>query len=100
MERSELAAVRRAETWRQRAQGATTVAIGRALGISPQAVRQMLGRTGGIAPPARRRSPRVLSSAEREEISRQLAAALTLREIARTLGRAQWVWRFLRVWSK
>ncbi len=88
MERSELAAVRRAEAWRQRSQGATTVAIGRALGISPQAVRQMLGRTGGIAPPARRRSARVLSSVEREEISRQLAAGLTLRQIARALGRA------------
>lgn len=88
MERRALAAVRRAEAWRQRAQGATTIAIGRALGISPQAVRQMLGRTGGIAPPTRRRSPRVLSSGEREEISRQLAAALTLREIARALGRA------------
>lgn len=88
MERSELAAVRRAEAWRQRGQGATTVAIGRALGISPQAVRQMLGRTGGIAPPTRRRSVRVLSSAEREEISRQLAAAVTLRAIARALDRA------------
>lgn len=88
MERSELAAVRRAEAWRQRSQGATTVAIGRALGISPQAVRQMLGRTGGIAPPARRRSARVLGSEEREEISRQLAAAETLRAIARALGRA------------
>jgi IS30 family transposase len=88
MERSELAAVRRAEAWRLRAQGLTTVAIGQMLGISPQAVRQMLGRTGGIAPPPRRRSVRVLSSAEREEISRGLAAQTPLRQIARTLGRA------------
>lgn len=88
MQRSELAAIRRAEVWRQRAQGATTVTIGRALGVSPQAVRQLLRRTGGLAPPPRQRSPRVLSSAEREEISRHLAADVTLRHIARTLGRA------------
>jgi IS30 family transposase len=88
MERSALAAVRRAEVWRQRAQGATTYAIGRVLGISPQAVQQILRRTGGLAPRPRQRSPRVLSSAEREEISRQLAAARPLRQIARQLGRA------------
>lgn len=88
MERRALAAVRRAEAWRRRAQGATTVAIGRTLGVSPQAVRQMWGRTGGLPPPTRQRSARVLSSDEREEISRQLAATMTLRQIARALGRA------------
>ena len=42
---------------------------------------------GGIRPPVRRRSPRVLSLAEREEISRGLAAGRSIRTIAALLGR-------------
>jgi IS30 family transposase len=43
---------------------------------------------GGIPPPERRRSERVLSAPEREEISRALAAGATVRGIAQTLSRA------------
>jgi IS30 family transposase len=43
---------------------------------------------GGLEPPARKRSPRVLSTADREEISRGLTLRLSLREIARRIGRA------------
>ncbi len=44
--------------------------------------------SGGIRPTARRRSSRVLSLIEREEISRGIAAGLTIRAIARNLDRA------------
>src|SRR4029079_11712956 len=43
---------------------------------------------GGCAPSERRRHKRVLSLAEREEISRGLSAGSSLRHIARSLGRA------------
>jgi IS30 family transposase len=51
-------------------------------------VRNILAEHGGIRPPVRRRSPRVLSLAEREEISRGLAAGRSIRTIAALLGRA------------
>ena len=51
-------------------------------------VRGILERTGGIRPPARRRSSRSLTLSEREEISRGLAAGRSLRSIALRLGRA------------
>jgi IS30 family transposase len=50
-------------------------------------VRSILAEYGGIRPPVRRRSPRVLSLADREEISRGLAAAWSIRAIATSLGR-------------
>ena len=43
---------------------------------------------GGISPPIRRRSARVLSFVEREEISRGIAAGQGIRAIARGLKRA------------
>jgi hypothetical protein len=46
------------------------------------------GACGGIRPVPRRRSPGRLSLSEREEISRGLAASLSLRAIAAGLGRA------------
>ena len=51
-------------------------------------VRNILAEHGGIRPPVRRRSPRVLSLAEREGISRGLAAGRSIRAIAALLGRA------------
>ena len=54
----------------------------------PRGVRGYLVRCGGIRPAPRRRSPGRLSLAEREEISRGLAAGLSLRAIAAGLGRA------------
>jgi hypothetical protein len=49
-------------------------------------VRDLLHRTGGIRPATKRRWEVGLSLAEREEISRGLAAALSLRMIAAGLG--------------
>jgi IS30 family transposase len=59
--------------------------ISRALDKAPGSVFGFLAASGGIAPPARRRSGRVLSGTEREEISRQLCAGSSLRDIARRL---------------
>jgi IS30 family transposase len=58
------------------------------LGLSTGTVRAYLVRCGGIRPDPRRRSPGRLSFAEREEISRGLAAGRSLRAIAAGLGRA------------
>ena len=88
MERSALAAVRRAETWRRWARGEGMTAIARSLGVTPRAVLKILRRRGGMLPRGRRRSSRVLSSGEREEISRQVAAGVSVRGIARALRRA------------
>jgi IS30 family transposase len=60
----------------------------RALGLPTSTVRDYLRRCGGIRPDPRRRSPGRLSFAEREEISRGLAAGLSLRVIASRLGRS------------
>ncbi|MEV0343433.1 helix-turn-helix domain-containing protein [Nocardia sp. NPDC050713] len=54
----------------------------------PPTVRELLKRCGGVRPVPRRRNGRHLSLAEREEISRGLAAGDSLRSIARSLGRA------------
>jgi hypothetical protein len=63
---------------------------------NPSTVRDLLKRTGGIRPAPRRRWEMRLSLDEREEISRGLAAGLSLRTIAaawagrppRSLGRS------------
>jgi len=51
-------------------------------------VRRILAESGGIRPAPRKRSCRSLTLAEREEISRGLASARSLRAIALQLGRA------------
>ena len=51
-------------------------------------VYMLLARHGGIRPQTRSRSARVLSLAEREEISRGLASGQSLRSIARVLSRS------------
>lgn len=51
-------------------------------------VRGILAESGGIRPPARRRSVRALSLAEREDVSRALVAGHSIRSIAATLSRA------------
>lgn len=87
MNRSESVA-RRVEVWARWARGETVCAIARAVGVSHPAVGKVLRRQGGISPPVWRRSARVLSSTDREEISRGLAAGLSFRAVARQLGRA------------
>ena len=62
--------------------------IGRALKRSAPAIFSSIRATGGFTPIPRRRSARHLSISEREQISRGVAEGLSIREIARTIGRA------------
>ena len=74
--------------WNRWSEGQSLSEIGRALGKSAASIHGLLSRSGGIRPRARSRSRRSLSIGEREEISRGLAAGLSIRAIARQLGRA------------
>ena len=76
------------QVWVRLRAGHSAKPTARALGLSPSTVRSYLLRCGGIRPDPRRRSAGRLSFAEREEISRGLAAGLSLRAIAAGLGRA------------
>jgi DNA-binding CsgD family transcriptional regulator len=76
------------EIWRRMRAGQSMKPTARALGLPTSTVRSYLVRCGGIRPEPRRRSPSRLGLAEREEISRGLAAGLSLRAIAVGLGRA------------
>ena len=76
------------ELWRMYKAGESIQGIGRALSRTGSSVNRVLQSTGGIGPPARFRSLKVLNLAEREEISRGIAAGCTIRGIARTLNRA------------
>ena len=77
-----------AELWRRCKAGESILGIGRALGGRRSAIHRVLQSTGGIVPVVRRRSSRVLSLGEREEISRGIATGYTIRAIARILNRA------------
>ena len=83
-----LTAEQKREMWSRWKAGQSFSEIGRVLGKERSAIRRMVASTGGYGPQQRRRSLRVLSSAEREEISRGLAEGLSLRTIARRSGRA------------
>lgn len=74
--------------WARWKAGDTFDAMGQAFGCSLFTIYDLIRRSGGVPPRPRRRSPRVLSTEEREEISRALAARESLRAIARRLGRA------------
>ena len=74
--------------WRARADGARPLQAGESAGVSRAAARKWLKASGGIRPrPPVPRSPLRLSLAEREEISRGLAARCSFASIARGLGR-------------
>jgi IS30 family transposase len=80
-------AAERIELWRRYKAGESLRSIGRALDRRGGSIWKQLEPLGGIAR-QRRRSARVLSLAEREEISRGLAAEVSIRSIAKGLGRA------------
>src|SRR5215831_18950547 len=83
-----LSAEQKAELWRRWKAGQSLNEIGRAIGKDHVVVHFVLARHGGIAPPARRRSQRVLTLAEREDISRGIASGCSMRVIAQGLSRA------------
>jgi IS30 family transposase len=76
------------EIWDRVSAGESVKSIARSFHRYPSSLRQLLKRTGGIRPPDRTRSAGCLSHAEREEISRGIAAGESLREVARRLGRS------------
>ena len=77
-----------AEVWDRWQRGDGLKVIGRVFGKTSSAIFAHLKPHGGIRPAPRRRSRRMLSLDEREEISRGMAAGVSLRCVARRLGRA------------
>jgi len=86
--RVKLSVSQRADMWRRWKLGQSLHEIGRALGKDHVVIQFLLARSGGIAPPARRRARRVLTLAEREDISRGIASGCSLRIVAQGLHRA------------
>ena len=78
----------RRELWDRYQRGESLRAIARALGKRSSSIYNHLKPTGGIRPVPRKRSRLALTSTEREEISRGIVAGHSIREMARTLGRA------------
>src|SRR3954471_16933678 len=77
----------RAELWRRWRAGQTLSEIGRALEKSPASVFGVVRMHGGFSPAPRQRRAEALSLQDREEISRGLSCAESLRCIAARLGR-------------
>lgn len=78
----------KSELWRRWKGGESLSDISRALEKNPGSVHGVLKSRGGIAPRARKRSPRTLTIGQREEISRGLATGRTFRAIAIDIRRA------------
>lgn len=87
MGRPGLSAQQKKELWRRWREGQTLSEIGKVLGKHPGSIHGVVSLGGGIAPQARVRKAVALTLAEREDISRGLAAGLSMREIGRQLGR-------------
>nr|WP_162050908.1 IS30 family transposase [Fluviibacter phosphoraccumulans] len=78
----------KSELWRRWQAGQTLTDIGLALGKHAGSVHGVISLKGGIAPTARTRASKHLTLHEREQISRGLAKSMSLRSIARDLGRS------------
>ncbi|WP_405363524.1 helix-turn-helix domain-containing protein [Kitasatospora sp. NBC_00085] len=76
------------ELWDRWKAGESISEISRALGRPPGSIFTIIKSNGGYVPPVRQRRPGQLTLHERESISRGLARGDSIREIARTLGRA------------
>lgn len=87
-ERRRFTAAESAEIWDRWQRGEGLKLIGRVFGKHSSSIFAHLRPHGGIRPAPRRRSRRVLTLAEREEISRSLAMGASLRSIETSLGRA------------
>jgi len=82
-----LSAEQKADIWRRWKAGESLHEIGRAFAKDHGSIQFLLSQRGGIAPAVRCRSPRTLTLAEREDISRGIASGLSIREIASGLQR-------------
>lgn len=78
----------RARVWDRWGEGLHIAEIASTLNMRHAGVSAIIAACGGIKPAQRCRSQRVLSAAEREEISRGLKAGCSMREIAGHLRRA------------
>ena len=74
--------------WTMREAGVPVKRIARHLGRQNSSLRTFIASAGGARPSPRERSALRLSLSEREEISRGLAAGLSMRRIAEGIGRA------------
>jgi len=83
-----MSATERNDVWRRWLTGESPCDIAEALQRARAPIYKLIQAGGGVAPRPRRRAPRTLSSAEREEISRALARRESMRGLARRLGRA------------
>ena len=81
-------AAEKTELWDRWQRGDSLKATGRAFGKPSSSIYTQVAPHGGIRPTPRRRSRSALTLAEREEISRGLAAHQSARSIARSLGRS------------
>jgi len=76
------------QMWERWQKGDSLHDIARLFDRGHSAIQRILAESGGIRPAARRRSRLALTLAEREELSRGVAAGHSLRSIAASLGRA------------
>jgi IS30 family transposase len=83
-----MSAEQKADLWRRWKHGEAVSQICKALGMIYTRALYVLQSNGGYVPRARKRSERVLTLKEREEISRGLASNLSMRQIAARIGRA------------
>ena len=81
-------AAEKSEVWDRWQRGEPLKAIGRAFDKPSSSIYFQLAPHGGIRPAPRRRSKLALTLAEREEISRGIAADESARAMARKLGRS------------
>jgi transposase, IS30 family len=86
--RGEYSAGERRELWERWRRGESLAEIGRALDRERSTIGRVIRRHGGVVPAERRRSRLALTVAEREEISRGVAAGQSVRRVARRLGRS------------
>lgn len=83
-----LSDAQKSELWRRFREGESLIGIGRALGKQAGSIHGVVSASGGIVPSTRSRAPSSLSLAEREEISRGIVSALSIRGIASRIGRS------------
>jgi IS30 family transposase len=76
------------EIWDLVMAGGTHSRVGRQVGRHTSVVHELVVATGGVRPRARTRAADRLSVAEREDIAAGVAAGLSIRAIASSLGRA------------